>query len=292
MKENEQPVYTGWRKWTPTPEEWGEFYASSQSVPPFEMKENEYLLVYSEENGEPRLCQQYCCEKGRLRKFSHGSIAVSKKRDADSKVIYPRNDEQVCAFDLMLDRKKPVKVLLGSFGSGKTMLGIYAALQALYRGQFDRIIYIRNNVKVAGSFDIGFLKGELLDKMAPWLAPISDHIGKDALMSLISSDRLAVEPLATLRGRNFAKSIIFVDECENLLLSNVKLILGRCAEDSEVWFLGDLRQKDLESFEKSKGVENLIEYLKGNPLFGYVFLPKSERSEVAKLADLFDKVLD
>lgn len=285
-------AYTGWKKWRPTADEWSEFYVAAEKKPPFEMRENEYLLVYAEEQGEWRLSQQYCYECGKLRKFSRGSIAISKKRDADSKVIYPRNDEQICAFDLMQDRKKPVKVLLGSYGSGKTMLGIYAALQALYRGQFDRIIYIRNNVKVAGSFDIGFLKGELLDKMAPWLAPISDHIGKDALMSLIDSDRLAVEPLATLRGRNFAKSIIFVDECENLLLSNVKLILGRCAEDSEVWFLGDLRQKDLETFEKSKGVENLIEYLKGNLLFGYVFLPRSERSEVARLADLFDKVLD
>lgn len=120
---------------------------------------------------------------------------------------------------------------------------------------------------------------------------MADVIGETDLKSMLKNDMFAIEPLQTLRGRNFNDSIIICDECEALTLSHIKLILGRIGEGSEVWFLGDLQQKDLPIFEKSKGVENMIECLKGNKLFSYTFLVKSERSEVARLADILDRVI-
>ena len=281
---NEQVVYTGWKKIIPTAEQWE---LINDSKPPIEMKENEYLLVYEGDN----LLTVHCLENGKLRKVPRGSIPLTKKISADSKVIYPRNDEQICAIDMLKDRTKPVKLLLGTFGSGKTYLAINSAILALHRKEFKKIVWVRNNVRVADTPDLGILPGNITEKLLAWSLPVADVIGETELKSMIKNEMFAIEPLQTLRGRNFSDSIIICDECEGLTLSHIKLILGRIGEGSEVWFLGDLQQKDLPIFEKSKGVENMIECLKGNKLFAYTFLVKSERSEVARLADTLDRVI-
>ena len=82
---------------------------------PFTMLENQYLLTYEEDKeGKQTLTHAYCYEGDKLRKVSRGSINISKKREKDSKVIYPRNDEQICAIDMLLDESKTIKLLTGS----------------------------------------------------------------------------------------------------------------------------------------------------------------------------------
>ena len=97
-----------------------------------ELKENEYLLLYMDGEGDDkskRLTEQYCMENGRLRKFSRGSIVAVKGKGKEPGVtVFPRNDEQVCAFDLVQDNTKTVKLLTGTWGSGKTMIMVDAAL--------------------------------------------------------------------------------------------------------------------------------------------------------------------
>lgn len=308
----ENSNYCGWHKWCPTAEEWEAFEVEGKL--PFELLENEYLLIYEDEKFT-KLVNQFCYENGELRRVSYGSITISNTKQEDeiidpdllkndskslkkaakkprkkkSETIFPRNPEQVILIDLLKDRTKPVKLTLGGFGSGKSMLMILAALEAINKGEFDRLIVVRNNVKVADSFDIGYLKGSLEDKMLPWLLNIQDIIGQTAFKVLMDNGTIVAEPMLYLRGRNFTRSIIFVDEAENNSLSHLKLILGRCAEGSEVWIAGDTQQRDLPIFEKSKGLETMIEKFKGNPLFGYVFLTKSERGPVARMADILDK---
>jgi predicted ribonuclease YlaK len=98
-----------------------------------------------------------------------------------------------------------------------------------------------------------------------------------------------IEPahLSTLRGRDLKHSLILVDEAENLLISNIQLLLGRVAEGSQIIFCADIRQCDYKD-EKMSGIPRLIERLAGNPLFGMVKLMKTERSKVAACADLLD----
>lgn len=74
-------------------------------------------------------------------------------------------------------------------------------------------------------------------------------------------------------------------ESENLTKEHIQLIMGRIDEGSQLWMDGDLKQRDRVSFEKSQGLECMIERLQDEPLFGYVHMPKSERSAVARLAD-------
>lgn len=279
--------YTGWIKWVPTGDEWVELYEGNRT--PFQLLENQYLLTYEEDKeGKQTLIHTYCYENNKLRKVSRGSINISKKREKDSKVIYPRNDEQICAIDMLLDESKTIKLLTGSWGTGKTMLLVSAALNMLNRGRYDRIIWIRNNVDVKDTKDIGALPGEAIEKLLPYLGPFIDHVGEDEVKSMINNGSLMVEPLQFLRGRNFENSIIMCSEAENLTKEHIQLIIARAAEGSIVMFDADNRQRDKAIFEKSKGIETMIDRFKGNKLFGYVHLIKGERSDTAAMADLLN----
>ena len=299
-------TYTGWKKWSPTSEEWAELYATG--TVPVSLKENEYLIVKSD--GSSTIF--YCYENGQLRKFTGGSIKTTKddtpvllessKSKQDDRqhssaqkyskgknvVITPRNDEQVCAFDLMKDSSKTVKLLTGTWGTGKTLILVSAALEALKAGRFKRIVWIRNNVDVKDTKDLGALPGEVIDKLLPFLGPFIDHAGENSVRTMLNKGTLVVEPLQSLRGRNFDDTLIMCSEAENLTKEHIQLIIARAAEGSEVWFDADNRQRDKASFERSKGIETLIERFAGQKLFGYVHLVKSERSETAAMADLLN----
>lgn len=277
--------YTGWFKWYPTDNEWAELYANKTLPNYVDLLENEYLLTYDKNN---ELIGVYCWEESELRKVSRGSINVGKKKKEENKIIYPRNDEQICAIDMLLDNSKTVKLLTGKFGSGKDLLMASASLKLLRLGDYDKIIWVRNNVDVKDTVPLGALPGEMLDKMLPFLGPFIDHVGEEEVKSMITNGNLEVQPLQFIRGRNFTRSIIMCSEAENLTLSHIQLILARAAEGSIVMFNADTKQRDKSVFEKSKGIEMLIDRLKGNKLFGFVQLEKGERSETASLADLLD----
>ena len=105
---------------------------------------------------------------------------------------------------------------------------------------------------------------------------------------MLDKGTLQVEPLQSIRGRNFANSLIICSEAENLTYDHLKLIVARVADGSCLLINGDVRQRDMATFEKSQGLEQFIDCLKGEKLFGYVYLPKTERSETARLADKLD----
>jgi PhoH-like ATPase len=198
----------------------------------------------------------------------------------------PRNEHQELAFDMLKDSTITVKLITGTWGTGKTMALVVAALEAVGRGEFEKIIWVRNNVQVKDTDQIGALPGEAYDKMLPYLGPFCDHVGGETgVHMLIQNNQLEVIPLGFLRGRNIANSIIICSEAENLTKEHIQLLLGRVAEGSALWLDGDVRQRDRVAFEKSKGLETMIDKLKGEELFGYVHLVKSERSATARLAD-------
>jgi len=188
-------------------------------------------------------------------------------------------------FDLLQNHDIPYKVIRGQYGSGKTFLALVHALNYVKWHRYEKIVFVRNNIEVAGSKELGALPGEQEDKLMPYLMPLADHLGSvDYLRRYI--DEGVIEPvhLGYLRGRNFENSIILVDEAENLTTDNVKLITGRCGKGSTLWILGDESQTDSDIFRKNSGIASLLHSLKGDPLFGSIELQKSERSAVAQLA--------
>ena len=119
--------------------------------------------------------------------------------------------------------------------------------------------------------------------------PFADHCGGvEGLKMLIDSGKLEVIPLGFLRGRSIRNSILYSMESENLTKQHIQLIMGRVDEGTQLVMDGDFKQKDRTIFERSQGLEIMVERLAGNEYFGYVNLKKSERSKVAQLADLLD----
>lgn len=168
------------------------------------------------------------------------------------------------------------------------MILVAEALESLKQKRFDRIIWLRNNVDVKDTKDLGALPGDILDKLLPFLGPFIDHCGEHKVKTMINKGTLCVEPLQTLRGRNFKNSLILCSEAENLTREHLQLIIARAAEGSEVWFDGDGRQVDRGVFRRSDGLKKMIDSFAGEELFGYVHLLKSERSATAALADKLD----
>ena len=271
--------YRGYKNFKLTDEELARFYKGEYEMAPG--LENEYLIIYNEDE-EP--IDYFCWKNNSLKNVKFpvlGNEFTGKMK--------PRNPQQYCAMDMLKDESIPIKLITGNFGSGKSMMCIIAALEALQKGRFDRIIFVRNNVQVKDTDPLGALPGDMNDKTLPYVMPFSDHCGGvEGIERLIESGQLEVIPLAFLRGRSIRNSIIYSMESENLTKEHIQLIMGRVDEGSQLWLDGDMKQRDKVAFEKSQGLEKMVERLKGNRLFGYVHLVKSERSEVARLCDLLD----
>lgn len=201
--------------------------------------------------------------------------------------IIPRNTEQKMYLDLLQNESIPIKLCIGHFGTGKSMFAETWATYQLQSGKFDKIVFVKNNLEVKGAGILGTLPGDEIDKQYPWLRQLEDHLGPQLFEEYLDTGRIEPAHLSTLRGRDLKHSLILVDEAENLLTTNIQLLLGRVAEGSQIIFCADIKQCDYKSNTMS-GVPRLIQALAGNPLFGMVKLIKTERSKVAACADLLD----
>jgi PhoH-like ATPase len=219
---------------------------------------------------------------------SYNKLNYRSFKSALGSKVEPRNTEQKMLFDLLQNREIPIKLCLGRFGSGKSYLMLAHALNLVQKGEFDRIVFVKNNIQVKDTKDIGALPGEELDKMMPWLKQIEDHVGPFTFEDMLNQNIIEPVHLGYIRGRDIRNSIIFCDEVENMTRQHIQLLIGRVSSRSELWLAGDLKQTDGINFEKNSGIQALIQGLTGDPLFGMVKLMKSERSKVAALADKLD----
>ena len=246
-----------------------------------DLYENQYMLI-KDSTGE--IVDKYCRQNGELRQ-----VLYHKLGGAFTGAIKPRNPQQVCLFDMLKDKTSKIKLVTGRFGSGKTMAMTVAALELIEKGKFDKIVWVRNNVSVKDAPEIGFLPGTEIDKLMPYVMPLADHAGgEEGIKKMLENGTLEVIPLGHLRGRSLRNSIVFCTECENLTKQHIQLLMGRIDEGSQLWLDGDTKQRDRAIFEQSAGLEKMVARLAGNKLFAHIHLEKSERSEVAALADLLD----
>lgn len=245
------------------------------------LRENQYFLI-KDSTGE--VVDRYCYQNGELRQ-----VFFIKLGGAFTGAIKPRNPQQACLFDMLKDKTSKIKLVTGRFGSGKTLAMTTAALELIERGKFDKIVWVRNNVSVKDAPEIGFLPGTEIDKLMPYVMPLADHAGgEEGIKKMLENGTLEVIPLGHLRGRSLRNSIVFCTECENLTRQHIQLLMGRIDEGSQLWLDGDTKQRDRAIFEQSAGLEKMVDRLAGNKLFAHIHLEKSERSEVAALADLLD----
>lgn len=211
--------------------------------------------------------------------------------------VEPKNLRQAAALHHLLDPDIAAVSVMGMAGTGKTFLALAAGLeQVLEQGRYRRVAVYRPLVAV-GRQEVGFLPGDLSEKLAPWMAAVHDNLyalfsdagvdgAKGAVDDLVARGELEMAAVTYLRGRSITGEFVIIDEAQNLELSTLKVILTRIARDSKVVFCGDLSQVDNPYISPFGGMAALIEKFKGAPLFGHVTLERSVRSPLAEMAAL------
>jgi PhoH-like ATPase len=214
--------------------------------------------------------------------------------------IFARNKEQLFAMDLLLDNAVKLVTLNGVAGTGKTLLAMACGLKLVADDQAYRRILVSRPIFPLGR-DIGFLPGDIEEKLNPWMKPIFDNLelivssgrepgrGKGTpepqFQYLLDKKIIVVEPLTYIRGRSIPKQFLIIDEAQNLTPHEVKTVLTRAGEDTKVVLTGDPYQIDNPYVDAlSNGLTYTVERFKDAPIAGHVTLRKGERSQLAEIA--------
>jgi phosphate starvation-inducible PhoH-like protein len=154
------------------------------------------------------------------------------------------NDEQKLAKAKIIE--SPITVVKGMAGSGKTLVATQVALDMLFTKQVEKVIITRPTVSKE---DIGFLPGDIREKMDPWLAPIYHNLhmlyNKEKIQKLLDDGIIEIVPFAFLRGRTFLNSFVIVDEAQNVTHNQMETVIGRLGKGSKMVICGDMAQIDL-----------------------------------------------
>ncbi len=232
---------------------------------------------------------------------------VTVHRVAGNRAVFgmsPRDVRQTFAIDLLLDPDVPCVSLMGMAGTGKTFLALAAGLEQVMEATAFRRLSVYRPLIAVGRQEVGYLPGDLDEKLAPWMAAVHDNLyallrrddgpgvrgGRDhrqiqgAIDAMIDRGQLELAAITYLRGRSITDEFVIIDEAQNIELSALKVVLTRMAAGSKVVFCGDLGQVDNPYISPYGGMAALIEKLKGSSLFGHVTLAKGVRSPLAEHA--------
>ncbi|KAA8493072.1 protein YlaK [Porphyridium purpureum] len=261
-------------------------------------KPNEFFVL---RNCTSSVLATYAFDESRAR-FAFGRV---QRRTVYG--ITPRNAEQVFALDALLNPKLPLVALSGRAGTGKTLLAIAAALEQLIEGtgqnqqRYEQVLVTRPAVPLSGR-DSGFLPGDINSKLEPFVQPLFDNVaviraansqrnyqGKLvenaralAIAQMLEQDKIKIAPLSYIRGRSLHRSLLIVDEAQNLSPREVLCICTRAGDGTKIVFMGDIQQTDLVS--RKNGLAHLIERMSGQRIFAHLDLKQCERSELASIA--------
>lgn len=208
--------------------------------------------------------------------------------------IDPRNAEQTFAIEALSNPDIQLVSLTGKAGTGKTLLALAAALQQHKR--YKQIFLARPIVPLANR-DLGFLPGDLKEKMDPYMQPLYDNLTVIKhkfshqspeymrINDMVKEEKLVITPLAYIRGRSLSSIFFIVDEAQNLTPHEIKTIITRAGEGTKMVFTGDIEQIDSPYLDTaSNGLSYLSDKMKDQDIFAHVNLVKGERSFLAELA--------
>ena len=207
--------------------------------------------------------------------------------------VHPRNREQHFALDALMNDDLMFVSLLGKAGTGKTLLALAVGLyKTLEESSFQKLLVSRPIFPMGR--DIGYLPGDIEQKLNPWMQPIFDSVeflmglGKKAsrlAQDLMNQGLVNIEPLAYIRGRSIPNQYLIVDEAQNLTPHEIKTVLTRAGQGTKVILTGDCYQIDNPYVDSSNnGLTFSVEKFKSADLSAHVTLTKGERSDLAELA--------
>jgi len=210
--------------------------------------------------------------------------------------VRPRNMEQSFLIDLLLNDDIKLVTIVGKAGTGKTLMAIAAGLQKVTEeGTYQKLLVSRPIFPLGK--DIGYLPGDVEQKLNPWMQPIFDNV--EFLLNLSRADKKAgrgyhelmdlgiveIEPLTYIRGRSIPNQYIIVDEAQNLTPHEVKTIVTRVGDNTKIVLTGDPYQIDNPYVDSTNnGLVHVVNRFKDQKIAGHVTMSKGERSALAELA--------
>lgn len=228
-------------------------------------------------------------------------ISIGRRVGNDIKVLkvempmdlVPKNIEQSCAINLLMDKKIPLVTLAGKAGSGKSLVAIASCLeQVLVRKTYNKLIIYKPMEPVGR--EVGFMPGDLEEKLFHWMGSVHDTFEflfgdkwKNMIQMYIKNNKIEIDALTFIRGRSIGKSIILVEESQNLTKEEVKTLLTRVGEGTKIILDGDLEQIDHKGLDiLSNGLIYCIDKFKGSKLAGHVTFIEGVRSKLATEASM------
>lgn len=278
-------LYEGYLELEVTPAKIDQFYREKRIELDAKLYGNQYIIMKDSANPNHSAIGRYSLQEKAVVPLLAGTNGVWG--------VHARNVEQSFALDCLLNDEILFVSLVGKAGTGKTLLAIAAGLhKTLDEGVFQRLLVSRPIFPMGK--DIGYLPGDIEQKLNPWMQPIFDNVeflmGADKkaagrAQELINQGMLNIEPLTYIRGRSIPKQYLIVDEAQNLTPHEIKTIITRAGRGTKVVLTGDVYQIDNPYVDSANsGLTYAVEKFKGHNIAAHVTLTKGERSELAELA--------
>lgn len=279
-------LYRGYREHDLPRDQIDAFYKDQSIAAPDGLMPNEFVLLRDEANPKHTALARNDQAAGTLQPLRFDESRPWK--------LSPLNMAQHFAIELLMDPSIQLVTLMGKAGTGKTLLALAAAMeQVAERGVYRKALVSRPIIPLGR--DIGYLPGSKEEKLESWMEPIFDNLQflvdptleavGDKVGYLFDRGWIEVEAVTYIRGRSLPKLFILIDEAQNLSPHEVKTIVSRAGRDSKVVLAGDPFQIDNPYLDaSSNGLSTLVEAFKDQPLFGHIWLDRSERSDLASLA--------
>lgn len=284
-----QDLYSGTLNIEMSAEDVDRFYGQGWLEAPSGIVPNEFITITDKSNPSHTAICRYDYASNHI-------VPVRKIPKEGIWSLFARNREQSFALDVLMDDNIKLVTLVGKAGTGKTLLAIAAGLHKVAEENIYNRLLVSRPVFPLGK-DLGFLPGDIEEKLTPWMQPIFDNV--ELLISghesekrhskgykeLISMGLLDIEPLTYIRGRSIPKQYMIVDEAQNLTPHEIKTIVTRVGEGTKIVLTGDPYQIDNPYVDSSSnGLTYLVEKFRNEKIAAHVTLSKGERSELAELA--------
>ncbi len=285
-------LYTGFNELFVAPEQIDAFYKNGEIE--LELPEhgpNQFVLMKDERNPSHAAMGKFAPQRGPSK-----VLPVTRIQKEGVWGIRPRNMEQSFALDMLLNDDIKLVTIVGKAGTGKTLLAIAAGLQKTMEESVYSKLLVSRPIFPLGR-DIGYLPGDVEEKLNPWMQPIFDNV--EFLMNISRADKkagrgyhelmdlgiLEIEPLTYIRGRSIPNQYIIVDEAQNLTPHEVKTIITRAGDGTKIVLTGDPHQIDNPYVDATNnGLVHVVNRFKKEKLAGHITMTKGERSALAELA--------
>jgi PhoH-like ATPase len=282
-----EEVYTGSRNLKVEPEVIDSFFKAGEVI----LREDELypnqMVILEDSFGSSK--------SALARHLSGGKLVPLRYGNQDPFGLKARNKEQKFALELLLDEEVRLVTLIGKAGTGKTLVALAAGLQKVVEESRYRRLAVSRPVIPMGN-DLGFLPGDINEKLRPWMQPIYDNLEflfnnrdkNEKIDQLVNSMKdlniLELEALTYIRGRSIPNQFLLVDEAQNLSPHEIRTVITRVGEGTKIVLTGDPYQIDHPYLDSnSNGLTFVVERFKNEKIAGHITLTKGERSDLAEL---------